>query len=421
MCISGKAAFNIDGQTIHSLFRLPINRDDIQDLSADVANFISVDLTELRVIILDEISMISLRQMLWIDKRLKDIFRNDKPFGGKHVLVLGDFLQLPPVHDFAIYSGFPNDPIRHIKLTELWHSFEVHRLTEIMRQKDDAKFAVALNNMARGVMTKEDIELFQKRTFKALPPEAAREKNLIRLYPTNKLVNQCNAETLRGLLKEPQLQLEARYMLTSNIDTLDGLVNGATGYLMNVDLEVPKNNVANTNDEQKPMREIMERRNYPDDWTPFEPISSKFPRGKNNQMAIERTQFLMVVAEAITIHKSQGATYQNVVLDLSKAKNPLRSSLYVARSRATSASGLFIIKNTDFCGPAPPKENEQISLELKRLESAKLKTSFSHLQNTERQSMQVISHNVQSLRAHIDQITNDAAYLHSDIILLNET
>ncbi|KAG2196358.1 hypothetical protein INT47_010793 [Mucor saturninus] len=99
----------------------------------------------------------------------------------------------------------------------------------------------------------------------------------------------------------------------------------------------------------------------------------------------------------------------------------LYGSLYVACSCARSSSRLFIIKNTDFRGPAPPKENEQISLELKRLESAKLKTSFSHLQNTERQSIQVISHNVQSLRAHIDQITNDAAYLHSDMILLNET
>ncbi|KAG2193591.1 hypothetical protein INT47_007394 [Mucor saturninus] len=204
---TGKAAFNINSQTIHSLFHLPINRDNIQDLSADVANSISVDLAELQVIILDEISMISSRQTFWIDKRLKDAFRNDKHFAGKHVLVLGDFLQLPPVHDFAIYSGFPNNPIRHIKLTELWHTFEVQRLTEIMRQKDDANFSVALKNMARGIMTKEDIELFQKRTFKALPPEAARENNLIRLYPTNKLVNECDAETLSIMSKKRYLPI----------------------------------------------------------------------------------------------------------------------------------------------------------------------------------------------------------------------
>ncbi|KAG2192542.1 hypothetical protein INT47_011655 [Mucor saturninus] len=392
---TGEAAYNINGQTIHSLFHLPINQEDINYLSADVSNSLSVEMSELKVVILDEISMISSRQFLWIDKQLRDIFRNDKPFGGLHMLVFGDFLQLPPVHDSAIHSGFPKNPTKHLRVTELWHSFHIHRLTQIMRQRDDAKFALALNNMAR------------------VPAHAIDRGNLVRLHPTNALVNQCNEETVSIMKTERfvsiafdqfhgqggnvagrkalldyasnsdlpyqktgvlatklQLQLEARYMITCKIDTLDGLVNVTTGYLKKVDLGLP---------------------------------------------------FPMVLAEALTMHKSQGATYQNDVLDLSKGPLPTRSSLYVACSRATSADGFLIIKNDAFKPTLPPKSTENISLELIRQESVKLNPVFLHLQDLNKNRMQLISHNVQSLAAHVNQITTDNVYSCSDILLFNET
>lgn len=421
-----------------------------------------VQMSELQVVIIDEIGMVSSRQLLWIDKRLQDVFHNNKPFGGKHVLVFGNFLQLPPVHDSAIYAGMPKNTMKHLRVIELWHSFKVHRLTEIMRQKDDASFANASNNMARGLMTTYDISLLQSRTFNRLPQEATSSGNhLIRLYPTNKLVDQSNIETLSlmkterfisvsfgtvvgqggnaagrkslleyasdpnlpyhktgSLVKELQLQLDARYMITSDIDTSDGLVNGSTGYLKYVDCGLPVSSNAN-NCSSKPLRvwlqmeeincgkkkrlankAIMQRNKYPDNWTPFEPISNKFQRGKNTQLSIERTQFPTVIAEALTIHKSQGATYRNVVLDLSKGNYPSRSLLYVACSRVTSANGLYIISNKHFrppAPPAPPKETEDISLELKRLDSVKLVPKFFSLHDNERQSYQMIYHNVQSL------------------------
>jgi len=79
--------------------------------------------------------MVSGKQLLWIDKRLQDIFNNTQPFGGIHVLVFGDFLQLPPVRGETIYSGFPSDPARNFRLMDIWHSFKVHKLTQIMRQR----------------------------------------------------------------------------------------------------------------------------------------------------------------------------------------------------------------------------------------------------------------------------------------------
>lgn len=129
----------------------------------------------------------------------------------------------------------------------------------------------------------------------------------------------------------------------------------------------------------------------------------------------------MIIAESLTIYKSQGATYKNDILDLSRGCYPSRSSLYVACSRATSANSLYIIIKEDFKPTVSPGENETISLELTRLESVKLEPRFLKLHNTERQNLQLITHNVQSLKSHMDQIINDKVYLCSDFLLFNET
>ncbi|KAG2192224.1 hypothetical protein INT47_012460 [Mucor saturninus] len=104
-------------------------------------------------------------------------------------------------------------------------------------------------------MTNDDLALFNSRTFETVPEEARTGKNIIRLYPTNDLVDQCNGDIINSmntehyatsnsihynrtcsLLYDLQLQIDARYMITSNIDTSDELVNGATGYLKMVEL-----------------------------------------------------------------------------------------------------------------------------------------------------------------------------------------
>ncbi|KAG2194771.1 hypothetical protein INT47_012073 [Mucor saturninus] len=103
---TGKIAFNIYGQTLHTTFHFPNNQTDIHELSSDIPNTMTAALAELKVVIIDEISLVSTRHFLWIDKRLRDIFGRDLPFGGRHMLLFGDFNQLPPVHDFSFYMGF---------------------------------------------------------------------------------------------------------------------------------------------------------------------------------------------------------------------------------------------------------------------------------------------------------------------------
>mgnify|MGYP003404097262 CR=1 FL=1 len=94
------AAYNCNGRTIHSLFKIPPFDENITDLDVFVETnrfLLNVDLTKIKGIIIDEISSVSTKLFCLMDLICKKIRGNDKPFGGLRVLVFGDFYQLPPV------------------------------------------------------------------------------------------------------------------------------------------------------------------------------------------------------------------------------------------------------------------------------------------------------------------------------------
>ncbi|KAI8387548.1 hypothetical protein BD560DRAFT_420006 [Blakeslea trispora] len=114
--------------------------------------------------------------------------------------------------------------------------------------------------------------------------------------------------------------------------------------------------------------------------------------------------------------KSQGSTNSRVCIDLrGRALN--QSLLYVACSRVTSASGLFLTGNKSET-TRPPRTNDEISIELNRQKTVQLGTAFDRLTTTNSNyTYQLMFHNVQSLKAHVDQIINDRSYLASDFFL----
>ena len=93
--------------TIHSTFSLPLNQFGgiIPELSSDVLNTLSSKLRHLKLIIIDEVSMVGLQMISHINTRLKQILKTTAPFGGISVLVFGDFNQLKPVDDNWIFKG----------------------------------------------------------------------------------------------------------------------------------------------------------------------------------------------------------------------------------------------------------------------------------------------------------------------------
>ncbi|RWS18179.1 ATP-dependent DNA helicase PIF1-like protein [Leptotrombidium deliense] len=108
---TGKAAFNINGVTIHSAFQLPVNQYNGKTaLSADISNTMLNKLMNLKLIIIDEISMVGAKMFSLVDSRLKQIFKTDKAFGDKSVIVFGDFNQLPPVADKFVFQTDITNP-----------------------------------------------------------------------------------------------------------------------------------------------------------------------------------------------------------------------------------------------------------------------------------------------------------------------
>ncbi|KAG2192949.1 hypothetical protein INT47_004688 [Mucor saturninus] len=505
---TGKAAFNINGQTLHGAFQLPVNQygsGGVNNLSADVSYSMAVALKDLKVLIIDEISMVGNIMFSWIDKRLRDIFDGSLPFGGKSVIVLGDFFQLPPVMSSPLFStSLPKDPYLAAFGSNLWKDFKIHKLTQIMRQRDDLRFAIALNNMAIGEMTPNGIQLFQSRVLHMTEEEKTSlnngqpifpHLNVVRnfdqsnverpicLFHTNAEVSLMNNAILDkmdteggvsvgfdriiignkpkrfdvdrilasvsddsthrlktlGLLKKLILKIGARYMIVVNIDTSDGLVNGSTGYLVKIDFGTLKNNPAS---EKKPLRiwlkssdeksgairrksqVVLRQINgiLDDTWTIIEPSSLIITSDHTTKLQVNRKQFPLVPAEALTTHKSQGGTYKDVVVYDTAKHRMKRSLIYVACSRATTAAGLTLIcKNNKFIPPKALSSEKDSDLykEIQRQPSITLSPTFTVL--TTKSHFQVISHNVQSLNAHLNQIINDPVYLSSDIILLNET
>ncbi|CAF1553110.1 unnamed protein product, partial [Adineta ricciae] len=151
--------------------------------------------------------------------------------------------------------------------------------------------------------------------------------------------------------------------------------------------------------------------------TPIEPVIPQI-NTKSTNFKVKRKQFPVVPCEAMTIYKSQGGTYEKVVINLKKGMT--RSELYVACSRATKASGLYLIG--DFVPPKPPERNDAVAMMFKTMRSERmLKFSLEFPEESEENKFFIVFHNVQSLNKHFLDVKSDKTLLSSSIISLVET
>ena len=140
---TGKAAYNINGVTLHNAFHIQPNMGSNQTLSFDVLNTLRMKYRNLTVIMIDEISMVGNEMFSLLESRLKKIKENKQAFGGVSVIVIGDLLQLKPVCGNWIFNDL--DKGIACLAPNLWKELLcMHELTEIMRQKDDLQFAQLL-------------------------------------------------------------------------------------------------------------------------------------------------------------------------------------------------------------------------------------------------------------------------------------
>ena len=343
---TGIAALNVRGQTIHSFFRLPIGLIGKDSLpSNDKFNTLcrSID-----TIVLDEVSMVRADLMDGIDQRLRQACRNQKPFGGKQIVLFGDLFQLPPVlsgeglqeYFDQVYGGgyFFNAHVwRNVGLT-------MCELTEIFRQKDET-FKSLLNSLREGMLTEEQLAILNQRCG-SLP---LRES--ITLAPTNSLVSQINESRLNGLkgklftyralisgvIKKSsfpteetlQLKVGAQVILLRN-DKDSRWVNGTLATVASLSATEIKVKIGESI--------------YPLRQETWEEIRYTFEGGKLQEEVISSfTQFPLRLAWALTIHKSQGQTYDGVIIDLTH-DTFAHGQLYVALSRCTTLQGVCLTK-----------------------------------------------------------------------------
>ena len=148
---TGKAAYNIEGTTIHSVFHIPANQplSTYNKLSWDTLNTLRAKYINLKWIICDKISMVSNNMLKYINFRLQEIKSKCLLFGGINIIAVGDFYQLKPVKGQFVFENYTGNygPLA----LNLWQeNFTIFELTEIMRQKDDKKFAQLLNRLCTG-------------------------------------------------------------------------------------------------------------------------------------------------------------------------------------------------------------------------------------------------------------------------------
>lgn len=138
---TGKAAVNINGTTLHSAFNLPIkdksNKFEYKKPGTENLNRLRSNYINVKLIIVDEISMFGARSLLHLHLTLRHIFEiYDKPFAGISVLAVGDLLQLNPVGDLPVFKN-PSSGYSALAGSLWTQNFELHELYEIVGRKSD--------------------------------------------------------------------------------------------------------------------------------------------------------------------------------------------------------------------------------------------------------------------------------------------
>ncbi|XP_050064809.1 uncharacterized protein LOC126553734 [Aphis gossypii] len=269
---TGKAAYGIKGLTLHSAFKLPLNQFAglLPKLSSDISNTLRCQFVNVKLLIVDEISMVGIKTLGYIDQRLRSILRINKPFGDINVIVFGDFFQLAPVLATPLYDSFEEmlskfpSAVEMLSIKSIWETFKFYELTEIMRQKDDKQFAIMLTKLARGQLEEADVKYFQNLITHL---DITFQPQVMHLWATNYEVDEMNRRVLNsmnqvsfiseaidtstkrsdiesanklprqktmGLALRLVLKETVKYMVIANISTVDGIVNGAIGELMQI-------------------------------------------------------------------------------------------------------------------------------------------------------------------------------------------
>ena len=167
---TGLATVNVGGSTIHRVLLLPVEHGkpaDYNRLNQEQLTTVRQTLKSLRLLICDEVSMVSSLTLLYMHLRLTEILNSSEPFGGLSVLFFADLLQLPAVKGNSVFvplsSWEAKQRIGCVAPLSLWQSFEYDELTINIRQSSDLRYGQLLSSVRIGQMGTADVNLLKGR------------------------------------------------------------------------------------------------------------------------------------------------------------------------------------------------------------------------------------------------------------------
>lgn len=350
---TGVAALNVGGQTLHSLLRLPIGV--IADHPLQQSPELRRLLNAMDALVIDEISMVNADLMDAIDRSLRQAREHpQEPFGGVQLVMFGDPYQLAPVPGDGDERAYFADTYRSLWFfdAKVWDHvpLQVVELKHVHRQHE-SDFRFMLNAVRHGQVTREIADRLNEVGARPAPATGA-----ITLATRNDTVSRINARELatlpgRALSAQAEvngdfggrtypadenleLKVGARVMfLRNDVTPGDGprWVNGTIGTVTKIDSTVFVDVDGYTHEVE------------PAVWERYKYVYSPETKKLSKDVVAEFTQFPLRLAWAVTIHKSQGKTYDQAIIDLG-TRTFATGQTYVALSRITSLDGLYLTR-----------------------------------------------------------------------------
>lgn len=353
---TGIAAVNAGAMTIHSFFQFglgPFVQGVIEPKSDFRINKSKLELIRhLQLLIIDEVSMVRADLMDHIDVELRRIRRNSKPFGGVQLLMIGDLQQLPP-----IAHGGEDELLRQYYKTLYFFSsaalksmkYSCIELKNVYRQTD-RHFIDILNHARDCTLTSQDISDLNARYVPGFSPKP--EDGYIRLMTHNRQVDYVNETELEKLDNKPftfvaavtgtfpeesyptadslTLKKGAQVMFIKN-DPDRRFINGTLGEVKSID----KNSIAVRLAESGTIIDVE-----PVEWQNIRYQFDEESKEISSKQIGRFKQYPLKAAWAITVHKSQGLTFDKAIIDVHAAFSP--GQAYVALSRCRTLDGLVL-------------------------------------------------------------------------------
>lgn len=356
---TGVAALNVRGQTIHRFFGFPVNISVQQIENKEFKPRAVRIFKNMEAVVIDEVSMLRADLLDCIDAFLRLYGpETGRPFGGVQMIFVGDLYQLPPVignHEQEFFALNYASPYFFSAAVFRQIPLQVIELKKVYRQKDK-DFITLLNHIRNNRVTGEDIAQLNSRVGAALNGGA--EDFKISLTTTNRLADEINAQCLDELdgavytseaeiegdfgketyptAKELDFKIGSQIMFLNN-DAKNRWVNGSVGRI--VGLKERDGRIRYVEVRLQAGQRLVAV--FPFTWEMF-----KY-KLEGTEIISESvgsfTQYPFKLAWAVTIHKSQGKTFDNVEIDIGTGTFAT-GQLYVALSRCTSFDGISLKK-----------------------------------------------------------------------------